>query len=304
MAVLTFCAVAAPTPRRPRRSRLRHWLGFMINELPAIGLCWLLASTALAWSEGDLATPVGAAALALAVVTALGLGLAAHGGERGPAPRWTERWPTAFLARPPPGRPKTAGRREPVRTARRPSLRRRARGGHLLRRRWPVEHARRLPAPLAAVGLSDARLPARRRVPQRAQEPRGAAPALPAGQPRLGLHQRELQAEPGRSVPRSSRRREEGDRVGGASPGAATAPTRRPSSWRAAQPAGTSRRPPPSRRTIRASSRASRTADTSVTAAVILYALLRPLSPRRLRPGVFAHRLCPGGCAAVLRRAR
>jgi hypothetical protein len=35
--------------------------GFMINELPAIGLCWLLASTALAWSEGDLATPVGAA---------------------------------------------------------------------------------------------------------------------------------------------------------------------------------------------------------------------------------------------------
>ena len=82
MAVLTFCAVAAPTPTRPRRSRLRHWLGFMINELPAIGLCWLLASTALAWSEGDLATPVGAAALALAVVTALGLGLAAWRGTR------------------------------------------------------------------------------------------------------------------------------------------------------------------------------------------------------------------------------
>lgn len=82
MAVLTFCAVAAPTPGRPRRSRLRHWLGFMINELPAIGLCWLLASTALAWSEGDLATPVGAAALALAVVTVLGLGLTAWRGTR------------------------------------------------------------------------------------------------------------------------------------------------------------------------------------------------------------------------------
>ncbi len=77
MAVLTFCAVAAPTPERPRMSRLRHWLGFMINELPAIGLCWLVASTALAWSEGDLATPVGRAALALAAVTALGLALAA-----------------------------------------------------------------------------------------------------------------------------------------------------------------------------------------------------------------------------------
>ena len=32
--------------------------------------------------------------------------------------------------------------------------------------------------------------------------------------------------------------------------------------------------------------------------------LLRPLSRRRLRPGVFAHRLHPGGCAAVLHRAR
>lgn len=77
MAVLTFCAVAAPTPERPRMSRLRHWLGFMINELPAIGLCWLVGSTALAWSEGDLATPVGRASLALAAVTALGLGLTA-----------------------------------------------------------------------------------------------------------------------------------------------------------------------------------------------------------------------------------
>lgn len=109
MAVLTFCAVAAPTPRRPRRSRLRHWLGFMINELPAIGLCWLVASTVLAWSEGDLATPVGRAALGLAGVTALGPGLAAW---------WATRAGTAVdraLADGLPGPPvPPGGRRPPV----------------------------------------------------------------------------------------------------------------------------------------------------------------------------------------------
>ena len=104
MAVLTFCAVGAPTPRRPRRSRLRHWLGFMINELPAIGLCWLVASTVLAWSEGELANPVDRAALALAGATALGPGLAAWWATRG-----SGYWTTAGTGRTTCGRTRCRG---------------------------------------------------------------------------------------------------------------------------------------------------------------------------------------------------
>jgi acetyl esterase/lipase len=80
MAALTGCAVLAPVPARARSSRLRHWLGFMINELPAIGIAWLVASTLLAWSEGDLASPVGLVGLAVAVLAVLGLGVIARWG--------------------------------------------------------------------------------------------------------------------------------------------------------------------------------------------------------------------------------
>ncbi|HEY3764057.1 MAG TPA: alpha/beta hydrolase [Gaiellales bacterium] len=80
--LLTFFAVLAPRTTRARRSTLRNWLGFMTNELPGILFVWLLASTLLAWSEGDLGSPVGLVALAVAVVTSAGLALAARRGAQ------------------------------------------------------------------------------------------------------------------------------------------------------------------------------------------------------------------------------
>ncbi len=80
--LLTFFAVLAPRTTRARRSTLRNWLGFMTNELPGILFVWLLASTLLAWSEGDLGSPVGLLALAVAVVTSAGLALAVWRGAR------------------------------------------------------------------------------------------------------------------------------------------------------------------------------------------------------------------------------
>ena len=64
--------VVAPKgwPRFPR------FLGFyfiVINELPFLALIWLAGSTWLAWSQGDLYSPVGWVAFGLSIVTALGL---------------------------------------------------------------------------------------------------------------------------------------------------------------------------------------------------------------------------------------
>ena len=108
VAWLTFFAVVAPPPKTASPSRLRNWFGFMINELPGIAFCWLLASTLLAWSEGDLASAAGRVGLAVAGVTALGLVLAARG-VRGRAARSSARWPRTFPAGPLRG----SGRRPP-----------------------------------------------------------------------------------------------------------------------------------------------------------------------------------------------
>lgn len=69
----TFFAVAAPRPRRSRRSSLSFWFGFFLNELPFLALLWLLASTLLALAQGDLDTPIGRVGLGVALLVTIGL---------------------------------------------------------------------------------------------------------------------------------------------------------------------------------------------------------------------------------------
>jgi acetyl esterase/lipase len=69
----TFFAVAAPRPRRSRRSSLSFWFGFLVNELPFLAFLCLLASTLLALAQGDLDNPVGWAGLGIAVLATAGL---------------------------------------------------------------------------------------------------------------------------------------------------------------------------------------------------------------------------------------
>jgi hypothetical protein len=63
MAWCTLFALAPPRPRRSSTSNLSYWFGFLINELPFPAIWWLLASTLLAFGEGDVASPAGWAAL-------------------------------------------------------------------------------------------------------------------------------------------------------------------------------------------------------------------------------------------------
>ena len=55
----TLFALAPPRPRHSSTSNLSYWFGFLINELPFITIWWLLASTLLAFSQGDVASPAG-----------------------------------------------------------------------------------------------------------------------------------------------------------------------------------------------------------------------------------------------------
>jgi acetyl esterase/lipase len=86
MAWCTLFALAPPRPRRSSPSNLSYWFGFLINELPFLAIWWLLASTLLAFGEGDVASPAGWAAFGLAALTTVGLAVLAWRGLRaGPA---------------------------------------------------------------------------------------------------------------------------------------------------------------------------------------------------------------------------
>ncbi len=83
VAVVALCmifAVAPPKPRRTSPTSVSYLLGFLVNELPFVAIYWLIASTALAAWQGDLATPVGLVGAGIAAVTALGLGVVARRG--------------------------------------------------------------------------------------------------------------------------------------------------------------------------------------------------------------------------------
>jgi len=82
VASATLFALAPPRPRRSSPSNRSYWFGFLVNELPFLAFYWLLASTLLAIGQGDIRTPVGAAALGVTLLTSLGLALVAWQGWR------------------------------------------------------------------------------------------------------------------------------------------------------------------------------------------------------------------------------
>lgn len=76
VAYVAFCtatAVIGPRPARSTRFYWGFWAAFMINELPFLALYALAASSILAFVQGDLASPGGLAAFAVAVLTGAGL---------------------------------------------------------------------------------------------------------------------------------------------------------------------------------------------------------------------------------------
>ncbi|MDN5744137.1 MAG: alpha/beta hydrolase [Nocardioidaceae bacterium] len=77
----TFFAVVAP--RRPGPVARMSWLfGFLINEMPFLGIYYLVASTGLAAAEGDLDSRAGKITAGLAVITIAGLAVSAWWGVR------------------------------------------------------------------------------------------------------------------------------------------------------------------------------------------------------------------------------
>ena len=74
--LMTVCVLFALVPPRPRRSgpfRVSFVLAFMVNELPFLAFWVLVASTALAIGQGDIANPVGWIGLGLVVPATAGL---------------------------------------------------------------------------------------------------------------------------------------------------------------------------------------------------------------------------------------
>jgi hypothetical protein len=77
MAGCTWLALAPPRPRRSSPSNWSYWLGYLLNEQPFIAFYWLLASTALAFGQGDIDSPAAWAVVGLTAVTSVGLGVVA-----------------------------------------------------------------------------------------------------------------------------------------------------------------------------------------------------------------------------------
>ena len=83
VALLACCTALAIRPRRPAHSspsNMSFFFGFLVNELPFFAFSWVLSATVLAATEGDLDTPIGLAALGLAVLTTGALPIVAKRG--------------------------------------------------------------------------------------------------------------------------------------------------------------------------------------------------------------------------------
>jgi acetyl esterase/lipase len=70
VAIATAAALSGP---RARPSYVRYLLGFVMNEVPTVGLLWLGFATVLAFGNGDVESAGGRAVVGLALVTAGGL---------------------------------------------------------------------------------------------------------------------------------------------------------------------------------------------------------------------------------------
>lgn len=73
MATYVLFALAPPKPRHSSPVRVSFWLGYLVNELPFLAFYILLASTALAVTQSDIANPVGWVGLGLAILATVGL---------------------------------------------------------------------------------------------------------------------------------------------------------------------------------------------------------------------------------------
>jgi len=84
VALVACCSAFALAPlRRPRTlGLLSWWLGLVINELPFVAFYWILATTLLAFGQGDIDTAGGWVVFSLAVLTSTGLGVIAWRGWR------------------------------------------------------------------------------------------------------------------------------------------------------------------------------------------------------------------------------
>ena len=86
--LVAWCTLfALAPPRRPSAlERLSNMSGFLVNEMPFVTFYWLLASTLLAFGQGDIDSPGGWVAFGVAVLATVGLAVVAWRGLRaGPA---------------------------------------------------------------------------------------------------------------------------------------------------------------------------------------------------------------------------
>jgi acetyl esterase/lipase len=86
--LVACCTLFALAPmRRPAAlGRLSSILGYFVNEMPFVTFYWLLASTLLAFGQGDINSPGGWVAFGVAVVATAGLAVVAWRGlQAGPA---------------------------------------------------------------------------------------------------------------------------------------------------------------------------------------------------------------------------
>jgi hypothetical protein len=74
VALGTWCAVV-PLRRPWALGGLSFFLGPFVNEVPFVAFAWLLIWTLLAINEGDLDQPGGRAALGVAILVTIGLGV-------------------------------------------------------------------------------------------------------------------------------------------------------------------------------------------------------------------------------------
>ena len=80
--LLALRPLRRPWPLGP----LSFFFGIVVNELPFVAFCWLLAWTLLALAQGDFSSPGGLAALGVAALTTTGLvAVAWRGLQAGPA---------------------------------------------------------------------------------------------------------------------------------------------------------------------------------------------------------------------------